>query len=144
MVENIKYIAIGRWGIMKNYIGVAAAISIFILSIIFLYFNPYSKQLLDKDLYITVFFMFLFPSFLAVIATVARKKAFYGRLLHVDVTRNSLFECSCNILVMEFIYYIFNDLFSIYRLDEREKCLKSSSLFYYVFETAHYVHIVKK
>ncbi|WP_242251148.1 hypothetical protein [Bacillus cereus group sp. BfR-BA-01379] len=61
---------------MKNYIGVAAAISIFILSIIFLYFNPHSKQLLDKDLYITVFFMFLFPSFLAVIATVARKKAF--------------------------------------------------------------------
>ncbi|RKF52880.1 hypothetical protein BCY92_07640 [Bacillus wiedmannii] len=59
---------------MKNYIGVVAAISIFILSIVFLYFNPYSKQLLDKDVYITVFFMFLLPSFLAVIAAVARQK----------------------------------------------------------------------
>ncbi len=61
---------------MKNYIGLVAAISIFILSIVFLYFNPYSKQELDKEVYITVFFMFLFPSFLAVIAAVARKKAF--------------------------------------------------------------------
>lgn len=76
MVENIKYIAIGRRGIMKNSIGAAAAISIFILSIVFLYFNPYSKQLLDKDVYITVFFMFLLPSFLAVIAAVARKQIF--------------------------------------------------------------------
>nr|WP_235661776.1 hypothetical protein [Bacillus mycoides] len=61
---------------MKNYIGVVAAKSIFILSIVFLYFNPYSKQFLDKDLYITVFFMFLLPSFLAVIAAVARHKTF--------------------------------------------------------------------
>ncbi|MBJ8117858.1 MULTISPECIES: hypothetical protein [Bacillus] len=65
---------------MKNYrrvyIGVVAAISIFILSIVFLYFNPYSKQILDKEVYITVFFMFLLPSFLAVIAAVARKKIF--------------------------------------------------------------------
>ncbi|WP_448162801.1 hypothetical protein [Bacillus mobilis] len=75
-MESIKYIAIGRRGIMKNYIGAAAAISIFILSIVFLFFNPYSKQLLDKDVYITVFFMFLLPSFLAVIAAVAREKTF--------------------------------------------------------------------
>ncbi|MGN4447590.1 hypothetical protein ACTFOB_22165 [Bacillus cereus group sp. MYBK79-1] len=61
---------------MKNYIGLVAAISIFILSIVFLYFNPYSKQELDKGVYITVFFMFLFPSFLAVIAAVARHKVF--------------------------------------------------------------------
>ncbi|MED2013207.1 hypothetical protein [Bacillus wiedmannii] len=61
---------------MKNYIGVAAAISIFTLSIVFLYFNPYSNQTLDKEVYITVFFMFLLPSFLAVIAVVARKKIF--------------------------------------------------------------------
>jgi len=76
VVENIKYIAIGRRGMLKNYIGVAAAISNFILSIIFLYFNPYSDQVLDKEVYITVFFMFLLPSFLAVIVAVARKKAF--------------------------------------------------------------------
>ncbi|CAM4152728.1 Uncharacterized protein BTT61001_03678 [Bacillus thuringiensis] len=76
MVESIKYIAIGRRGMMKNYIGVAAAISIFILTIVFLYFNPYSNQELDKEVYITVFFMFLLPSFLAVIAVVARKKTF--------------------------------------------------------------------
>ncbi|MEK4736833.1 MULTISPECIES: hypothetical protein [Bacillus] len=65
---------------MKNYISVyiggVATISIFILSIVFLYFNPYSKQILDKEVYITVFFMFLLPSFLAVIAAVARKKTF--------------------------------------------------------------------
>ncbi|WP_305926408.1 hypothetical protein [Bacillus mycoides] len=65
---------------MKNYISVyiggVAAISIFILSIVFLYFNPYSNQMIDKELYITVFFMFLLPSFLAVIAAVARKKTF--------------------------------------------------------------------
>ncbi|HDR3888975.1 TPA: hypothetical protein QCO65_003404 [Bacillus cereus] len=63
---------------MKNnvnvYIGVAAAINIFILSIVFLYFNPYSNQMLDKEVYITVFFMFLLPSFLAVIAVLVRKK----------------------------------------------------------------------
>ncbi|MFK4289166.1 putative membrane protein [Bacillus sp. RC240] len=53
-----------------------AAVSIFILSIVFLYFNPYSNQTLNKELYITVFFMFLLPSFLAVIAAVARKKDF--------------------------------------------------------------------
>ncbi|HHT7191563.1 TPA: hypothetical protein ACTZ5N_005077 [Bacillus cereus] len=62
---------------MKNYIsvfiGVVAAISIFILSIIFLYFNPYSKQMLDKEVYITVFFILLLPSFLAVIAVLVRK-----------------------------------------------------------------------
>lgn len=79
-MESIKYIAMGRWGIMKNYISVyiggVAAISIFILSIVFLYFNPYSNQMIDKELYITVFFMFLLPSFLAVIAAVARKKTF--------------------------------------------------------------------
>ncbi|HHT7237874.1 MULTISPECIES: hypothetical protein [Bacillus] len=56
------------------YIGVAAAINIFILSIVFLYFNPYSNQMLDKEVYITVFFMFLLPSFLAVIAVLVRKK----------------------------------------------------------------------
>ncbi|PGU41654.1 hypothetical protein [Bacillus cereus] len=61
---------------MKNSIGAAAAISIFILSIVFLYFNPYSNQVLDKEVYITVFFMFLLPSFLAVIAAVARKQIF--------------------------------------------------------------------
>ncbi|OJD58980.1 hypothetical protein [Bacillus sp. NH11B] len=65
---------------MKNnvnvYIGVVAAISIFTLSIVFLYFNPYSKQVLDKEVYITVFFMFLLPSFLTVIAAVTRKKTF--------------------------------------------------------------------
>lgn len=76
VVESIKYIAIGRRGMMKNYIGVAAAISIFILSIVFLYFNPYNDQVLDKEVYITVFFMFLLPSFLAVIAAVVRKKTF--------------------------------------------------------------------
>lgn len=79
-MESIKYIAMGRWGIMKNYISVyiggVAAISIFILSIVFLYFNPYSNQMIDKEVYITVFFMFLLPSFLAVIAAVARKKTF--------------------------------------------------------------------
>ncbi|KAB2443970.1 hypothetical protein [Bacillus luti] len=62
---------------MKNnvyvYIGVLAAISIFILSIIFLYFNPYSNQMLDKEVYITVFFILLLPSFLAVIAVLFRK-----------------------------------------------------------------------
>ena len=79
-MESIKYIAIGRWGIMKNYmsvyLGVVAAISIFILSIVFLYFNPYSNQILDKEVYITMFFIFLLPSFLAVIAAVARHKTF--------------------------------------------------------------------
>ncbi|HDR6318035.1 TPA: hypothetical protein QCU53_004860 [Bacillus thuringiensis] len=61
---------------MKHYIGVVAAKSIFILSIVFLYFNPYSNQVLNKELYITVFFVFLLPSSLAVIAAVARKKVF--------------------------------------------------------------------
>lgn len=127
-MKSIKYIAIGRRGIMKNYIGVVAAISILTLSIVFLYFNPYNNQALDKELYITVFFMFLLPSFLAVIAAVTRKKLLWF-LLHLVVTRNSLFECSCNTYVVEFIHYIFNDLFYIYRSDEREKCLKSISLF---------------
>lgn len=66
----------GRWGMKNNvyvYIGVLAAISIFILSIIFLYFNPYSNQMLDKEVYITVFFILLLPSFLAVIAVLVRK-----------------------------------------------------------------------
>ncbi|WP_242214166.1 hypothetical protein [Bacillus cereus group sp. BfR-BA-01383] len=62
---------------MKNnvyvFIGVLAAISIFILSIVFLYFNPYSNQILDKEVYITVFFILLLPSFLAVIAVLVRK-----------------------------------------------------------------------
>ncbi|MDM5194292.1 hypothetical protein QUG02_15100 [Bacillus hominis] len=62
---------------MKNnlsvYIAIVAAISIFILSIIFLYFNPYSNQILDKEVYITVFFILLLPSFLAVIAVLVRK-----------------------------------------------------------------------
>ncbi|MDH4423268.1 hypothetical protein QEZ44_17860 [Bacillus cereus] len=62
---------------MKNnvyvYIGVLAAISIFILSIVFLYFNPYSNQMLDREVYITVFFILLLPSFLAVIAVLVRK-----------------------------------------------------------------------
>ncbi len=75
-MENIKYIAIGRWRIMKSYIGGVAAISIFILSIVFLYFNPYSNQALDKEVYITVFFMFLLPFFLAVIVAIARKNTF--------------------------------------------------------------------
>lgn len=74
---NYKYIAIGRRGIMKNYIsvyiGVVAAISIFVLSIVFLYFNPYSDQTLTQETFITFFFMFFLPSFLAVIATVARE-----------------------------------------------------------------------
>lgn len=88
---------------MKSYIEVVAAISIFFLTIVFLYFNPYSDEALDKEVYITVFFMFLFPSFLAIIAAVARKKNFYDRLLQVDVTRNSLFECRCNTLVIYFL-----------------------------------------
>ena len=79
-MESIKYIAIGRREMMKNYISIyiggAAVISIFILSILFLYFNAYSNQVLDKKVYITVFFMFLLPSFLAIIAVVARKKTF--------------------------------------------------------------------
>lgn len=45
----------------------------FILSIIFLYFNPYSTQIFDKEVYITVFFILLLPSFLAFIATLVRK-----------------------------------------------------------------------
>ncbi|QWH18314.1 hypothetical protein EXW62_14950 [Bacillus mycoides] len=61
---------------MSVYLGGVAAISIFILSIVFLYFNPYSNQILDKEVYITMFFIFLLPSFLAVIAAVARKKTF--------------------------------------------------------------------
>ncbi|MFF1992171.1 hypothetical protein ACFVWC_12930 [Bacillus mycoides] len=63
---------------MKNNlsvcIAIVAAISIVILSIIFLYFNPYSNQMLDKEVYITVFFILLLPSFLAVIAVLVRKK----------------------------------------------------------------------
>ncbi|WP_439873493.1 hypothetical protein ACSLGG_15810 [Bacillus mycoides] len=55
------------------YIGVVAAISIFILSIVFLYFNPYSNQMLDKEVYITVFFILLLPSFLVAIAVLVRK-----------------------------------------------------------------------
>ncbi|QWI50207.1 hypothetical protein [Bacillus mycoides] len=62
---------------MKNNlsvcIAIVAAISIVILSIIFLYFNPYSNQMLDKEVYITVFFILLLPSFLAVIAVLVRK-----------------------------------------------------------------------
>lgn len=58
---------------MKSYIGVVAAISIFILSIVFLYFNPYSDQEPDKEVYITVFFILLLPSFFAVIAVLIRK-----------------------------------------------------------------------
>ncbi|MGG0458275.1 hypothetical protein [Bacillus mycoides] len=61
---------------MNVYLGVVAAISIFILSIVFLYFNPYSNQMLDKEVYITMFFIFLLPSFLAVIVAAARKKTF--------------------------------------------------------------------
>ncbi|WP_241675938.1 hypothetical protein [Bacillus wiedmannii] len=61
---------------MQSYIEVVAAVSIFFLTIVFLYFNPYSDEALDKEVYITVFFMFLFPSFLAVITAVARKKTF--------------------------------------------------------------------
>lgn len=122
-MESIKYIAIGRRGMMKNYIGLVAAISIFILSIVFLYFNPYSKQELDKEVYITVFFMFLFPSFLAVIAAVARKKAFMV-VCYVDVTRNSLFRSSGDTQFMECIRYIFHNVLFSYRLDGKEKCLK--------------------
>lgn len=60
----------------ENYIsiykGLVVAISILILSIVFLYFNPHSSKMLDKEVYMTVFFMPLPPSFLAVI----RRKAF--------------------------------------------------------------------
>ncbi|MDM5463133.1 MULTISPECIES: hypothetical protein [Bacillus cereus group] len=62
---------------MKNNlsvcIAIVAAISIVNLSIIFLYFNPYSNQMLDKEVYITIFFILLLPSFLAVIAVLVRK-----------------------------------------------------------------------
>lgn len=79
-MESIKYIAIGRRGIMEIYIsiyiGLVAAISILILSIVFLYFNPHSNQILDKEVYIIVFFMLLLPSFLAVIVAVTRRKTF--------------------------------------------------------------------
>ncbi|MDR4408053.1 hypothetical protein FO499_16465 [Bacillus anthracis] len=57
---------------MSIYIGLVVAISILILSIVFLYFNPNSNQMLDKEVYITVFFMPLLPSFPAVI----RRKTF--------------------------------------------------------------------
>lgn len=66
----------GSWIMEKKvyiFIGVLAAISIFILSIVFLYFNPYSNQMLDKEVYITVFFILLLPSFLAVIAVLVKK-----------------------------------------------------------------------
>lgn len=79
-MESIKYIAIGRRGIMEIYIsiyiGLVAAISILILSIVFLYFNLHSNQILDKEVYIIVFFMLLLPSFLAVIVAVTRRKTF--------------------------------------------------------------------
>ncbi|MGG0154362.1 hypothetical protein [Bacillus mycoides] len=62
---------------MKNninvYIGVVAAVSIFVLSIVFLYFNPYSHQSPSKEAFGTVSFMVLLPSFLAIIAAFARK-----------------------------------------------------------------------
>ncbi|MEK6520442.1 hypothetical protein WNE24_22360 [Bacillus thuringiensis] len=77
MLESIKHGAIGSREIVKNnlnvYLGVKAAVSMFILSIIFLYFNPYSTQLLDKEVYITVLFIFVLPSFLAFIAGLVRK-----------------------------------------------------------------------
>lgn len=69
MLESIKHGAIGSREIVKNnlnvYLGVKAAVRMFILSIIFLYFNPYSTQLLDKEVYITVLFIFVLPSFIA-------------------------------------------------------------------------------
>ncbi|MCU7675689.1 MULTISPECIES: hypothetical protein [Bacillus] len=77
MLESIKHGAIGNREIVKNnlnvYLGVVAAVSMFILSIIFLYFNPYSTQLIDKEVYITVLFILLLPSFLAFIVALVRK-----------------------------------------------------------------------
>ncbi|PEF59357.1 hypothetical protein CON32_06390 [Bacillus cereus] len=57
---------------MSIYKGLVVAIIILILSIVFLYFNPHSRKMPDKEVYITVFFMPLLPSFLAVI----RRKTF--------------------------------------------------------------------
>ncbi|KAA2397061.1 hypothetical protein F2Y18_14185 [Bacillus cereus] len=79
---------------MSIYIGLVVAISILILSIVFLYFNPHSNQMLDKEVYITVFFMPLLPSFPAVI----RRKTFmifYGiwllpRTLYLSVAAISM------------------------------------------------------
>lgn len=77
MLESIKHGAIGSREIVKNnlnvYLGVVTAVSMFILSIIFLYFNPYSTQLLDKEVYIIVFLILLLPSFLAFIAALVKK-----------------------------------------------------------------------
>lgn len=77
VLESIKHGAIGSREIVKNnlnvYLGVKAAVSMFILLIIFLYFNPYSTQLLDKEVYIIVFFILLLPSFLAFIAALVKK-----------------------------------------------------------------------
>ncbi|PGO79865.1 hypothetical protein CN980_04895 [Bacillus cereus] len=62
---------------MKNnihvYVGLISSISIFLLSLLFLYFNPYSDQLSNKDFFITVLFMLLLPSFWAFISIVKRE-----------------------------------------------------------------------
>ncbi|QWI78399.1 hypothetical protein JG486_30605 (plasmid) [Bacillus mycoides] len=62
---------------MKNninvYIGVIASICIFVLSIIFLYFNPYDSSVVNKEAVITVFFMLLLPSCFAVVAILIKK-----------------------------------------------------------------------
>lgn len=65
---------------MKNnihvYVGVISSISIFLLSLLFLYFNPYSSQISNKEFFITVLFMLLLPSFWAIISLVKREKIF--------------------------------------------------------------------
>ncbi|MGQ7874769.1 hypothetical protein [Bacillus sp. 1A] len=62
---------------MKNnvhvYIGLVSSISIFLLSLLILYFNPYSGQISNKEFFITVLFMLLLPSFWATISIVKRE-----------------------------------------------------------------------
>lgn len=120
-MKSIKYTAIGRWGIMKSYIGVVAAISIFI--------SILTAIKCSTRKYISLYFYIPTSIFSSSNCGCCKEKDFYDRLLHMDVTRNSLFECCCNTLVMELIYSIFNDLFSIYRLDEKKEIFKRVVLF---------------
>ena len=84
-----------------------------LLSLLFLYFNPYSDQLSNKDFFITVLFMLLLPSFWAFISIVKRKY-FDFNLQYLVITWRNLFRNIYNSKCLEFIYFISTFYFCLF------------------------------
>ncbi|MBJ8055991.1 hypothetical protein JDS87_30015 [Bacillus cereus] len=65
---------------MKNninvYVGLISSVSIFILSLFYIYFNPYSGQISNKEVFIIVLFLLLLPSFWAIISIIKKEYIF--------------------------------------------------------------------